>query len=56
MSEQTIKCPICGDPYNTYSHYAGNQSACPSCKSQAEENINIYHDIFNQQTIKRVKK
>lgn len=33
--EQTVKCPICGKPYKTYSHYAGDQSACPKCRSQA---------------------
>lgn len=29
MSEQTIKCPICGDPYVFYPHMAGGQSATP---------------------------
>ncbi|KKN91256.1 hypothetical protein LCGC14_0221240 [marine sediment metagenome] len=34
MSEQTVTCtcPICGEPYVFYSHYAGNQSVCPDCR------------------------
>ncbi len=35
MSEQTIKCPICGNPYVVYMHYAGDQSACESCRNKA---------------------
>jgi endogenous inhibitor of DNA gyrase (YacG/DUF329 family) len=37
--EQTIKCPICGKPYKIFSHYAGDQSACPSCVKEAEREI-----------------
>jgi endogenous inhibitor of DNA gyrase (YacG/DUF329 family) len=33
--EQTVKCPICGKPYNVFMYYAGNQSACPSCRREA---------------------
>jgi len=36
--EQTIRCKICGKPYKVYSHYAGDQSACPECVRQAEVN------------------
>ena len=39
MTEQTIKCPICGRPYKAYSHYAGDQSACPACRKEAEDDI-----------------
>lgn len=35
MPEQTIKCRICGEPYVVYSHYAGDQSACPACRAKA---------------------
>ena len=31
MTEQTVKCPICGEPYVFYAYYAGDQSACPKC-------------------------
>ena len=34
-SEMTVKCPICGAPYKAYSHYAGDQSACPDCRARA---------------------
>lgn len=37
--EQTIKCPICGRPYKVYDGYAGDQSACPSCRDQAYRNM-----------------
>lgn len=37
MLEQTVKCPICGDPYKTYAHMAGDQSACPQCIAKARE-------------------
>jgi hypothetical protein len=36
--ERTVKCPICGKPYKTYSYYAGDQSACPKCVREAEKN------------------
>lgn len=35
MSEQTVKCPICGKPYVIYSMYAGDQSACQECRDNA---------------------
>ena len=35
MSEQTVKCPICGEPYVVYAFKAGDQSACPECRSKA---------------------
>jgi len=34
--EQTVKCPICGDPYKVYSHTVADQSACPDCVRKAE--------------------
>lgn len=33
--EQTLKCPVCGEPYKVYSHYAGDQSACGRCQAKA---------------------
>ena len=38
FGEQTVWCR-CGKPYKVYSHYAGDQSACPSCRAQAEQNM-----------------
>lgn len=35
MTEETIKCPICGKPYKVYTFSAGDQSACPKCVRQA---------------------
>lgn len=34
---KTVRCPICGRPYKVYSHYAGDQSACPICREEAEQ-------------------
>ena len=34
---QTVKCPICGDPYKVMPYYAGDQSACPDCVRKAED-------------------
>lgn len=33
--KQMVKCDICGKPYVSYSHYAGDQSACPECRAEA---------------------
>lgn len=35
MTEQTIKCGICGKPYVVYAFYAGDQSACGECRTKA---------------------
>lgn len=35
MDETVVQCPICGDPYVFMSHYAGDQSACGSCRNKA---------------------
>ena len=35
--EQTIKCPICEEPYKVAPFYSGDQSACPQCRAKAEE-------------------
>lgn len=35
MASQTLKCPICGDPYTVYDMHAGDQSACPKCRAKA---------------------
>lgn len=39
MSEQTLKCPVCGKPYVFYSMMAGDQSACPSCRRKARPSL-----------------
>jgi len=38
QSEQTVKCPICGEPYVVMAFYVGDQSACPSCVGKARRN------------------
>jgi endogenous inhibitor of DNA gyrase (YacG/DUF329 family) len=35
MNKRTVKCPICGKPYKVYAFYAGDQSACPKCRTEA---------------------
>lgn len=35
MSEETVKCRICGEPYVVYDFYSGDQSACPECRAKA---------------------
>ena len=39
MNEQTVKCPICGEPYKVYPNYSGDQSACESCRWKAERKV-----------------
>ncbi len=34
---QTVQCPICKEPYQTYMYYAGDQSACPRCIAKAKK-------------------
>lgn len=36
---QTIACRICGKPYVFYAFYAGDQSACPSCRAAAQAEV-----------------
>lgn len=33
-----VRCQFCGKLYKFYAFYAGDQSACPSCRREAEEN------------------
>lgn len=47
MNEQTIKCPICNDPYVIYSMMCGDQSACPDCREKARQKIKKKSDIWN---------
>lgn len=35
MSEQTVKCAICGAPYKVYDMSVADQSACPDCVREA---------------------
>lgn len=37
MTEQTVKCRICGEPYKFYWFSAADQSACPDCVAKAEK-------------------
>ena len=39
MTEQIVKCPICGKPYETHAFYAGDQSKCGPCRSEAERAV-----------------
>lgn len=38
-TEKTVACPICRRPYKIYSHKVGDQTACPKCIREAEENM-----------------
>ena len=38
-TQQTVKCPICGEPYIFYMFSAADQSACPNCVRKAKENM-----------------
>ena len=38
-NEQTVRCPICGEPYVFYAYSAADQSACPKCITKARENM-----------------
>lgn len=46
MSEQTLKCPICGEPYVFYMFSSGDQSACPDCRAKARNNN--YYNLTTQ--------
>lgn len=46
MIPQTMKCPVCGRPYKVYSHYAGDQTACPECRREAEEDANLSREEY----------
>ncbi len=37
--DETVKCRICGKPYKFFVFYAGDQSACPDCRSAAKRGI-----------------
>jgi endogenous inhibitor of DNA gyrase (YacG/DUF329 family) len=39
ITEQTVKCPVCGRPYKFYAFMAGDQSACPACVKAAESAV-----------------
>ncbi len=36
MSEQTVKCNSCGNPYVIYAMYVGDQSVCGSCRTETK--------------------
>lgn len=37
MTEQVVKCGVCGKHYKIYMHTVADQSACRDCVSAAEE-------------------
>lgn len=39
MTEKTVKCPICGEPYKFYPFSAADQSACPDCVRKADQKM-----------------
>ncbi len=39
--EQTVKCPICGEPYKFMPFFVGDQSACPGCVRKAEQTMKL---------------
>ena len=43
MTNRTIKCGICGDPYKVYAFTTADQSACPQCVRKAEEKVEKVH-------------
>ena len=34
--KETVKCPICGEPYHVYDFLTANQTACPDCIRKAD--------------------
>jgi len=56
LTERTLKCPICGNPYVVYAYYVGDQSACDECKSKArageKREINRYRPDENQEILR----
>ena len=38
---QVVKCNICGKPYRFFAFYAGDQSACPACRAEADRNSGV---------------
>lgn len=53
LSEQTVKCKICGRPYKTYAYFAGDQSACSRCVREAESNRS--NDVRIPEGLNRVR-
>lgn len=45
MTKQTIKCPICGEPYTFYAFLATDQSACPDCVAKAQAKGGNWKDV-----------
>jgi hypothetical protein len=41
VSEQTVKCQICGLPYVVYAFYSGDQSACSRCRAEARKDMGL---------------
>jgi uncharacterized paraquat-inducible protein A len=39
MTEQTVRCPICREPYKVYSMTTRDQSACPDCVAKVEKKM-----------------
>jgi endogenous inhibitor of DNA gyrase (YacG/DUF329 family) len=43
VSESTVRCPLCSEPYVFMGHYAGDQSACPDCREKARAKMHGKH-------------
>lgn len=41
----TVRCPICGKPYQKWSTIGGDQSACPQCRAKGFHNTG-FHPFF----------
>lgn len=57
MTEQTVPCRICGQPYVFYAFYAADQSACPSCRARArgrEEIVTVANTTGSEDPIDRL--
>ena len=47
MNDKTVKCPICGKLYIVVPYKEGDdQSVCPSCRREAEENMKVEKNIW----------
>jgi len=46
--EQTVKCPICGEPYVVISYMVGDQSACPKCREKARKKMKVNYNKWEQ--------
>ena len=45
MTKQTVRCPICGEPYTFYAFSAADQSACTDCIAKAKAKEGKWKDV-----------